>query len=583
MRRLTLAAASAALLLGLVGPPAARAASAGDPDPVFSPFTTSFGAAAVDVASAPDGGAYVLTADWRVAKLGPAGALDTAWGDGGIVDIAWSQTTGASRALAVDGAGRIVVGGRQDLLPALARLHADGSDDETFGTDGRAIVDFGATGLREIHRIAFDAGGRIVVYGRGELGGDVSAVFLARLHDDGTMDAAFRGGWVALQIGTQNVPGGLAVDDLGRIWISGYRSGNVGFVARYTELGFPDGSWTPGGWTEPPVLEEADAARYRDLVVRDDYGVVLIGEGERDGQTDGLLVAMDPDGALDDGFGDDVLHTSEGGDGLRWIVGESDDVLYRALAVDRGDLVVAGLTTPVAAAAHGELRRIDMQTGLGASDLGLAPLPGVTGAPAIALDTRGVLYAGAANGPLAGIAAGRLLLGPVDDPPPPPPPPPPPGSAGGGSASGAANDPPPSDPFPQPPPIVVPDNGAIVVSPHDPVTPRASATLDPDARHRRPASSLTGRATGPAGVKRVEIAILRRAGSRCVRLLTTHGRLSAPSSCQRRTWLRASGTYRFRIRFAKRLATGRYVAYARAWDDAGPGAVTRVSFTVKRR
>ena len=85
--------------------------------------------------------------------------------------------------------------------------------------------------------------------------------------------------------------------------------------------------------------------------------------------------------------------------------------------------------------------------------------------------------------------------------------------------------------------------------------------------------SLTGtasdrgcRANGAGTVKRVRVAVARRAGKRCLK-----GRkgFSGPGSCAKRIYVTASGTMRWRYTFHGRLARGRYRAYVRATDAAG--------------
>jgi subtilase family serine protease len=87
--------------------------------------------------------------------------------------------------------------------------------------------------------------------------------------------------------------------------------------------------------------------------------------------------------------------------------------------------------------------------------------------------------------------------------------------------------------------------------------------------------SLTGtasdrgcRAGGAGRVKRVRVAVARRAGRRCRYLKGKHG-FSTPRSCSKRIYVTAKGTARWRYTFRGRLARGRYRAYVRATDAAG--------------
>jgi hypothetical protein len=76
-------------------------------------------------------------------------------------------------------------------------------------------------------------------------------------------------------------------------------------------------------------------------------------------------------------------------------------------------------------------------------------------------------------------------------------------------------------------------------------------------------------ARGRGRVARVSVAIARRVANGKCSYLKASGRLGKPVSCARAGYLRATGTTRWRVRFAHRLPKGRYVAWARGIDAAG--------------
>jgi pseudomonalisin len=87
--------------------------------------------------------------------------------------------------------------------------------------------------------------------------------------------------------------------------------------------------------------------------------------------------------------------------------------------------------------------------------------------------------------------------------------------------------------------------------------------------------SLTGtasdrgcRAGGAGRVKRVRVAVARKAGKRC-RFLEGRKGFSGPRSCAKRIYVTAKGTARWRYSFRGRLAEGSYRAYVRASDADG--------------
>jgi hypothetical protein len=115
------------------------------------------------------------------------------------------------------------------------------------------------------------------------------------------------------------------------------------------------------------------------------------------------------------------------------------------------------------------------------------------------------------------------------------------------------------------------------------------------SRLRRRRISLSGRAVAfrcagghaaPGTVKRVSVAIARRAGLRC-RFVTRRGRLSAPRSCSRPILLRARlgprrpGKVPWAFSLAAHLSRGRYIVSARAVDSRGRAGGRRGRFNQK--
>jgi uncharacterized delta-60 repeat protein len=179
-----------------------------------------------------------------VVRLTGAGAIDSSFNAtglrlitgvaGGVGATAFDSTSG----LAVDGAGRILVGGSTEdaaghFRAYVTRLMPSGSIDTTFGASGFTIlpspknanVTFGG-------RLAVDSKGRIVVVGGG--GGNMAAW---RLTADGALDASFGSGGLFDKAGTASSLGdsgtaftdnatSVKIDALDRPVISG-TSGNV--------------------------------------------------------------------------------------------------------------------------------------------------------------------------------------------------------------------------------------------------------------------------------------------------------------------------------------------------------------------
>jgi uncharacterized delta-60 repeat protein len=106
-----------------------------------------------------------------VTRLKPNGSPDPAFDGDGTATIEFDAVLVTDAALQPD--GKIVVTGSSNGRFAVARLNADGSPDATFGTAGKAIVDFGVATFG--NAVALQANGRIVVAGQ-RTGGDDFAI-----------------------------------------------------------------------------------------------------------------------------------------------------------------------------------------------------------------------------------------------------------------------------------------------------------------------------------------------------------------------------------------------------------------------
>jgi uncharacterized delta-60 repeat protein len=170
--------------------------------------TKRFGYGGYDAAHAalvqPDGRIVLLGdggPDGKIAvtRLRPNGSFDDGFGDGGTV---WVDFGGLNfgRAAALQRDGKIVVAGERSGDEhdfAIARLQPAGALDTTFGGDGRTTVDFG--GEDSGFSVALQADGRIVVAGDTTVGSDFA---VTRLQGD----AAPSGGPGPAQGGGPGVP-----------------------------------------------------------------------------------------------------------------------------------------------------------------------------------------------------------------------------------------------------------------------------------------------------------------------------------------------------------------------------------------
>ena len=175
--------------------------------------------------------------DFLLARFTSTGALDTTFGTGGLVTTAITAQNDLVFDMAVTDTGQIILAGEAnssdalgvtgDTHVALARYHADGSPDATFGTAG--IIDDNLTANQDEARgIVVQSDGKIVVAGPRD-GSNVHAdptagsLAVVRYNANGTRDTNFGTGGMATTTagGSAAAARDVALDPTGRIVVCG--------------------------------------------------------------------------------------------------------------------------------------------------------------------------------------------------------------------------------------------------------------------------------------------------------------------------------------------------------------------------
>ena len=274
--------------------------------------------------------------DLVLARYTAAGLLDDTFGTNGVV-ITDFGITEYPYALTQDAAGRLLVGGNFGLL----RFEAAGTLDATFGSNGR-ITSFGTT----IQSIALDSQGRIVVGGGNRVG---------RFNADGILDGSFNVNGLRTNLtvpGTSTYFGviSLTIDGQDRIILGGYASlFNVEanritddfVVVRLDEHGAVDSTFADGGkyvadfggpgyWSHDYV---------RDLAIDSQGRIIAAGSSSRYNPDStppnqylgerAALVRIDADGVADESFNTNARAAVEPWSGwdARGVAIDSDDKL----------------------------------------------------------------------------------------------------------------------------------------------------------------------------------------------------------------------------------------------------------------
>jgi uncharacterized delta-60 repeat protein len=271
-----------------------------------------------DIALQPDG--KIVAAGminglglWGVARFNPNGTLDTSFsGDGWLTDPFDKQTRDEwANAVAVQPDGKIVVGGSavrsatgRDWVAA--RYTAGGGLDSSFGTGGKAWVDFGpeaglaGTPETQYVDLALALDGGIVL--AGESSGDRLGV--ARLTAAGALDPAFAGngrlltvppGWATV---APNDDYNVTVQADGRVVVTVNSQGGDTAVGRLNADGSADMSFDGDGWRT--FRFGTGPSDTRAVAVQPDGKIVVVGSVYVDGQWLFALARFNPDGTFDD-------------------------------------------------------------------------------------------------------------------------------------------------------------------------------------------------------------------------------------------------------------------------------------------
>lgn len=191
-------------------------------------------------------------ADLMVLRFTTAGAPDPDFdGDG----VAFASSPGTLdddvRALAIDGAGRIVVAGAHGASPrrtVVARFTAAGAPDPSFDADGVLLLDASLAGTDNFGEdLVIDAMDRAVVLA--SVGDDPT---LVRLLDSGALDTSFSGDGIVQRsfFGGQDVTERVLVQADGRLLVTGWPVSGFSFrfaSMRFDADGTPDLGWGSAG------------------------------------------------------------------------------------------------------------------------------------------------------------------------------------------------------------------------------------------------------------------------------------------------------------------------------------------------
>ena len=273
------------------------------------------------------------SADVALARLTPAGSLDSGFSDdgGALHDLGGNDFAGK---LALQPDGKLVMAARTGPagLLSVARFTSDGGIDSGFGNGGRVGVDVGGTPPGDV---VVQANGKLLVIGYND-GGRATVM---RVQPGGTLDSTFSGNGQVSDVfgGIEDLGRAGALQANGGILIAGQTNLNA-VVARLQgdgqaggPVGLPGGGGPgggPGGGSQSTKgvprcggkrativgtarKDKLRGTRGADVIVALGGADTVAGGGGKD-----LICGGDGDDRLDGGTGNDVLFGQSGKDRL---------------------------------------------------------------------------------------------------------------------------------------------------------------------------------------------------------------------------------------------------------------------------
>lgn len=155
-----------------------------------------------------------------IATNAQSGVVDESFGNNGFVNTVINGTYNVTRATVLQPDGKIIVVGQagkpSTYIAVAARFNTDGSIDTSFGEDGNVLMPIG-TMKSFATDVALQADGKIVMSGY-TWDNVTGNIFALRLNTDGTFDNTFGSNGVALVDNGSDVSEAVTIQDDGKVF-----------------------------------------------------------------------------------------------------------------------------------------------------------------------------------------------------------------------------------------------------------------------------------------------------------------------------------------------------------------------------
>ncbi len=221
--------------------------------------------------------------DFIVVRYNSDGSLDNTFDSDGKVSTDFGNSDDYGLSIAIQSDGKIVLAGNtvltSDFNFALARYNSDGSLDNTFGSGGKVITDFG--GPNDMgYSVQIQADGKIVVAGESYTGSNIDFA-LARYNNNGTLDNTFDSdGKVTTSIGSGDDWGfAVAIQADNKILVTGRSDNGLNYddfaIVRYNTNGTLDNTFDSDGIVTTAIGNSSDFGNA--IVIQTDEKIVVAG------------------------------------------------------------------------------------------------------------------------------------------------------------------------------------------------------------------------------------------------------------------------------------------------------------------
>lgn len=250
---------------------------------------------------------YALTGinyDIAIARYNTDGSLDVSFNTTGTLVIELGSNDDVAYGVAIQSDGKIVIAGSKgngsntDFL--LMRLNSDGTNDNSFDTDGIVTTTFDVS-FECAYDVAIQSDGKIVAAGNAFM--DTTYNFaLARYNTNGSLDGTFgTGGKVTTLLAYADEARAMAIQSDGKIVLTGLTKQadfSIAFgTARYNTDGSLDNTFNSTGKVITSVTTYNDTPQA--IALQSDGKIVVAGKGTPVGPEQFAVVRYTTTGALD--------------------------------------------------------------------------------------------------------------------------------------------------------------------------------------------------------------------------------------------------------------------------------------------